>query len=429
MELGAAGLKEQPFRSQGRPIVFFAYAGQEKTCDFLSETYAHNGGLALLQGPPLSGKSTIIHYFADRQKERPAVAVIDGAGLSTTSMLEGILREFGYEHKFDTINELLNMLKVFIHQQTASGSPPLLIIENIHEIGPSALGVLCELAEVRIREKFALRMVLVSDRAIDYIVRAPAMECMSKRLTGDFHVEPLTMDETSDYLYAKMRHGGCLDPDHVFPGDVCDELYRASGGWPGLVDRLAVLALENAEYCPVRPEHVEHPPIPKSTRAEEPTVVGVARNIKTSKSPVLCLTHNGETLREIRFSGSRLLIGRSEHNDICIEGDSVSRHHALLVRHGSSTLLMDLNSSNGTYVNSWRVSNQVLTHEDTIMIGEHGLKFIDENAPDRVELEGVNLDDTIVRETIAEMGRVLGQDRTTLIPEKNKLPELGGDSF
>ena len=429
MELGTAGLKEQPFRSQGRPIVFFAYAGQEKACNFLSETYGHNGGLGLLQGPPLSGKTSIIRHFAALQKEESAVAVINGTGLNTTSMLETVLREFGYEYKFDTINELLNMLKVFIHQQTTSGSPPLLIIENIHEINPSALRVICDLAEVRIREKFALRLVLVSDRAIDYIVRASAMECMSKRLTGDYHVEPLTMDETSDYLYAKMRHGGCVDPDHVFPGNVCDELYRASGGWPGLVDRLALLALENAEHCPVGPEHIEHPPIPKSTRIEEPAVVSATRNIKTSKAPVLCLTHNGETLREVKFHGSRLLIGRSEHNDICIESDYISRHHALLVRHGSSTLLMDLNSANGTYVNSWRVSNQVLAHEDTIMIGEHGLKFIDESAQERVALEGVSLDDTIVRETIEEMGRVLGQDNTKLMPEQSRLPELSGDTF
>ena len=40
--------------------------------------------------------------------------------------------------------------------------------------------------------------------------------------------------------------------------------------------------------------------------------------------------------------------------------------YALLVRHGSDTLLMDLNSANGTYVNSRRVSNQVLANDDVV---------------------------------------------------------------
>jgi len=64
---------------------------------------------------------------------------------------------------------------------------------------------------VRVREKYALRIVLVSDRSIDYLATAPAMECIAKRLTGNCHLEPLTIDETSDYLYAKMRQGGCID--------------------------------------------------------------------------------------------------------------------------------------------------------------------------------------------------------------------------
>lgn len=419
MELGSAGLKEQPFRTQGRPIVFFAYMGQGIAYEFLRETCKHNSGLGLLQGPPLSGKTTIIRHFAGIEKANRAVAVVNGAGLNTTSLLESVLREFGYEYKFDTVNELLSMLKVFIQQQTAVGRAPLLIIQNIHEVNPSALRVLCELAQVRVREKFALRMVLVSDRAIDYIVRAPAMEFITKRLTGNCHLEPLTMDETSDYLYAKLRHGGCLDPDMVFPGDVCDELYRASGGWPGVIDRLALLALAQAHQCPVGPQHVEHPTIPERTQGGESPLPGGSKVKYAARIPVVRLTHNGEVLKELKFEGSRLLIGRSDHNDICIESSFISRHHALLIRHGSITLLMDLNSANGTYVNSWRVSNKVLVHNDIITIGEHGLKFIDVSARGQTVLDGVGFSETVVMETIKDVGHVLAAENTDILPRQS----------
>ena len=427
MELGAAGLKEQPFRTHGRPLVFVPYAGQEKAFAFLSDTYKHNTGFGLFQGPSLSGKTTIIRHFAEQQKTQCAVAVIDGSGLGTTAFLETILREFGYEFKFDSVNELLNMLKVFIQQQTVSGRPPMLMIENIHEVNPSALGVLCELASVRIKEKFALRIVLVSDRSIDYMVKAPAMECMSKRLTEDFHLESLTMDETCDYLYAKLRHGGCLDPENVFPDITCDELYRASGGWPGLLDRLALLAITNAGRCPVGIQHMEHPAIPESTKCEEPEDSSLSRKRRKSEPPLLRLTHNGKTIKESKFAGSRLLIGRSEHNDLQVESAFISRHHVLLVRHGAATLLMDLNSANGTYVNSWRVSNQMLADGDLITIGEHGIQFIDKNAPMRVAVEGASFDDTLITEVMTDMGRVLGEDDTKLMPERNRLPEFTGD--
>ena len=416
MDLRAAGLKEQPFLSRGRPVAFFIYSGQEKAFEFFRSVYEHNTGLGLFQGPHLSGKTTIIRHFAEQQKDQCAVAIVNGEGINTSGLLESILRSFGYQHKFDSLNELLSMVKVVIRQQTAGGKPPLLFVENTHAMNPSSLHILCDLAAVRVREKFAIRIVLASDRTIDYIPRAPAMECIAKRLTGDFHLNPLTIDETSDYLYAKMRQGGCIDPDFVFPDAVCDELYRASGGWPGVLDRLAMLAIENAEHCPVGLEDVEHPPVPKSTRQDITDMETGPADGKVRNGPLLFLTRNGETLRKIRFDGSRLLIGRTEHNDLHIESKYVSRHHAMLVRHGNSTLLMDLNSANGTFVNSRRISNQVMANDDVITLGEFGLKFVDPGAQRHETLEGISLDETVVMMTLDDMRKVLVRENTAILP-------------
>jgi hypothetical protein len=64
-----------------------------------------------------------------------------------------------------------------------------------------------------------------------------------------------------------------------------------------------------------------------------------------------------------------------------------------------------------------------------IMIGEHGIKFIDENAPSRVGVEDMSFDGTVVRETIAGLGRALEPDDTKLMPERNSLPEITEDSL
>ena len=427
MELGAAGLKEQPFRTHGKPLVFVGYAGQQKAFEFLQETYEKISGLGLFQGPSLAGKSTVLRSFAETHGDCCAIAIVNGANVGTTALLESILREYGYEYKFDSVNELLNMLKVFMQQQTATGRPPLLIIENTHEMTPDAMGVLCDLASVRVREQFALKIILASDRSIEYIAKAPAMECISRRLTGDFHLQPLTMDETCDYLFAKIRRGGCMEPQYIFSEDVCDEIYRASGGWPGIIDRLALLAIASAEKCPVGPEYVEVVAIPEPTNSidylDEPETVKAK-----AAEPLLYLTHNGKTLRRLRFSGTRLLIGRSEHNDVPIESKFVSRHHALLVRHGKTTLLMDLNSANGTYVNSRRVSNQVLANDDVITLGEHGIKFVDPATGVRQPLEGISFDDTVVLKTVEDMRRVLARENTVVLPAVDEDTKASGDS-
>jgi len=415
MELGAAGLQEQPFRTHGRPLVFVAYAGQEAAFEYLECIYDHRFGLGLVQGPPLSGKSTLLRQFAEIKSSDVAVAVVNGSGLNADGLLRAALSQFGYELESSSVNELLNMLKVFLQQQTASGQPPLLIIENTLEINPSALRVLCELSGLRVRQHFALRLVLASDHSMSSMMDAPAMHGIAKRLGDIFELRPLTQDETTDYLYAKLRAGGCFDPENVLPNDVCDELHDASGGWPGIIDRLAILALAKAEYCPIRPEQIARPVLARFTEVDDADSSPDA-GAETIGAPQIILTVNGETLREMTMDRRRLLIGRSEHNDLCIKSSYISRHHAMFVKFGVATLLMDLNSRNGTFVNSRRVSNQVMIHDDIINIGNHRIKFVDPNAKERSVLEGASYADTVIMKDLSDVRKLLARGGTQALP-------------
>ena len=65
MDLGAAGLNEQPFRTHGRPLSTVSYASYKEALEVLENTFATANGLSLLQGPTLSGKSTLIRNFVD----------------------------------------------------------------------------------------------------------------------------------------------------------------------------------------------------------------------------------------------------------------------------------------------------------------------------------------------------------------------------
>ncbi len=410
----------------GKPVVFVPSASQQAACQFLSDTYTNNHGLGLFQGPPLSGKTAIIQHFTESLPEGSAVAVVDGTGLNTTTLLELVLSQFGYDLKLSSVGELVNMVKVFVVQQTASDHAPLLIIENTHALNPSALRVLCELAELKVKQKSALRLILASDRSISSIVEAPAMASIFKRLTGDFHLEPLTKDETTEYLHAKLRAGGCVDPQGVLPDDVCEALHSASGGWPGIVDSLVRLAMGKADIFPIRKDQIER----LLTSNGKPLLVG--ENDETSAvlagPPKLYLTYNGRTLREIDVDRPRLLVGRSDHNDLCINSRYVSRHHALFFKRGSATVLMDLNSTNGTYVNSRRVHNHLLNHDDVISIGNHGIKFHDPAARKHDSLDGTGFDETVVMKNLGDMRKLLARQNTQCLPTLSGKPSAAGDS-
>ncbi|GAF49408.1 hypothetical protein RW1_081_00050 [Rhodococcus wratislaviensis NBRC 100605] len=70
------------------------------------------------------------------------------------------------------------------------------------------------------------------------------------------------------------------------------------------------------------------------------------------------------------IDGGALRIGRMDDNDLVLEDERVSRHHAVIVDTGASYLIRDLKSSNGIYVAGTRIANSVpLSHGDSIRIG------------------------------------------------------------
>lgn len=418
MELGAAGLQEQPFDTDSRPLTVVSYQAKQKALEFLQSTYSNNHGLGVFIGPELSGKSTILQHFSDTIGNDTASAVVDGAGLEISEMLGLALSQYGYELEFDSLNELVGMLKVFAQQQAVSQRPPLLIVENAHAMLPEALDVLCSLASLKVNHNSAMRLVLSSCRCIRPIINAPAMAPISSRLTGTFELEPLTHDETAGYIHAKLRAGGCFDPENVFPQPVCSALYSASSGWPGKIDRLVVLAMARAPHPPVEIEHIDGVPRPQAQ--PDPISLDEKRDeqlVDQDAEPAkLMLTRDGKPLKEIVLSDARMMIGRSEHNDLSINSKFISRHHALFVKQGPAIFLMDLNSTNGTYVNSRRISNQVLINDDLISLGNHGLRFIDPNASNREEMENIGFAGTSVIRTLRDVRRMLAQENIQASP-------------
>jgi pSer/pThr/pTyr-binding forkhead associated (FHA) protein len=77
------------------------------------------------------------------------------------------------------------------------------------------------------------------------------------------------------------------------------------------------------------------------------------------------------TLPPLDSGEMELVVGRSPDADVVIDDPSVSKHHAKLIWDGTRTLVEDLKSSNGTWVNNDRLHvGLALNDLDTIRFGE-----------------------------------------------------------
>ena len=150
-------------------------------------------------------------------------------------------------------------------------------------------------------------------------------------------------------------------------------------------------------------------------------------------APTLKLTQNGTLIQELSLDRPQVLIGRSNDNDISIPTPYVSKHHAILVRSGDSLLLVDLNSANGTYVNSKRVYRHVLQHNDVITVDRRSffvtyrIEYSEPPAIADSRQEEVEPEDLDIEKLVAGFENLLIGGDTDLLPELSEdVPTIVG---
>jgi len=92
----------------------------------------------------------------------------------------------------------------------------------------------------------------------------------------------------------------------------------------------------------------------------------------------LLLSRHGETLGTHLLKAGRFIIGRTAENDLQVDSKFVSRHHAQIITTKNSSVIEDLNSTNGISYNGKRIRRRVLNDGDVLQLGEHELMYMDD---------------------------------------------------
>ncbi len=89
---------------------------------------------------------------------------------------------------------------------------------------------------------------------------------------------------------------------------------------------------------------------------------------KREKSPALCFM-GGPSMGQIHLlRQGEYIVGRGKNANIIVPDDAISRQHFRVSVKDNETILEDLGSTNGTFVNGEKISRQVLKDKDNIQI-------------------------------------------------------------
>ena len=389
MRMNESSIVGKAFGEDADSSLIVAYQSHQDALRFLAEALAQSNGVALLQGPRGAGKTAIVKEQSAWSARDAAVAVVDGVHLAPRRFLTDLLTQFDLPSGVGEDDQLLQSLSNFLAQQARCGASPVLIVDDADRASSSAMRLLNWLAALDVRGKYSLRIVLTGKERLEGMLRNNSMNNLLRRTPSTYSLNPLTAQETMIYLRTKLIAAGGERAEKVFPIEVCERLRESSCGWPGLLNERAAEMLAS------------------KLERQRPGAV-----------PTVIVSRDGTVVSEHQLTERQYVIGRSELADIVVEDGYVSKIHAMLQVYSNAIVLADLNSTNGTTVNSRVVQKTVLRNNDIITLGRYKLKI--ENVPAlSTELdEKVRASDTLTMQNLADLRRV--RARRTIAVLKHK---------
>ncbi len=121
-------------------------------------------------------------------------------------------------------------------------------------------------------------------------------------------------------------------------------------------------------YLSIREFAAKHGNITKSKVAETSRVVGMAKKESESKFKYFLVPQDRPT-EKLFLTKTSTVLGRDKTSDLAIDNSDVSRRHCLLDIQARGVFILDLDSTNGTFVNGILVRDGYLNPGDRIELG------------------------------------------------------------
>jgi hypothetical protein len=91
---------------------------------------------------------------------------------------------------------------------------------------------------------------------------------------------------------------------------------------------------------------------------------------------------SGVSGQSFSLGSTRIIVGRAENCDLRLEDSSVSSEHARIVRDSAGWRVVNLLSTNGTFVNDRKVSSSAIANGDRVRFGRVEFRFYDPDQSD-----------------------------------------------
>jgi general secretion pathway protein A len=236
------GLTEKPFAITPDPRYLYMSARHTDALAHLVYGISESGGFIQLTGEVGTGKTTLIRSLLEQLPEKADIALILSPQLTTLEFLQTIIDELHAPAPTErTVKAQIDALNAHLMTAHAAGRRVVLIVDEAQTLSPELLEQVRLLTNLETAKQKLLQIILIGQPELRDLLDRPEMRQIAQRITGRYHLEPLTRHDTSAYVHHRLRVAGAQS-DIFTPGAV-RTLHRYSRGIPRLINVIADRAL------------------------------------------------------------------------------------------------------------------------------------------------------------------------------------------
>jgi general secretion pathway protein A len=240
------GLNEEPFSITPNPRYLYMSERHTEALAHLIYGIKDSGGFVQLTGEVGTGKTTLIRSLLQRLPDNADVALILNPQLSAAEFLAAILEELGVAQPAnpESLKALTDALNGFLLENHSKGRRTILIVDEAQNFAIDVLEQVRLLTNLETARQKLLQITLIGQPELRTLLARTDLRQLAQRITGRYHLEPLSQADTEEYIHHRLRVAG--SSKNIFPVSTCRELYRLSGGVPRIINVIADRAMLGA---------------------------------------------------------------------------------------------------------------------------------------------------------------------------------------
>jgi general secretion pathway protein A len=237
MYLSFFGLNEKPFAITPDPRYLYMSERHAEALAHLLYGINESGGFIQLTGEVGTGKTTVVRTLLSRVPHHADVAVILNPRVTPVEFLLTICEELGLgiaEADRDSVKQLVDALNRRLLAAHADGRRIIVIVDEAQNLSADVLEQVRLLTNLETPTQKLLQIILIGQPELRELLDRTELRQLAQRITGRYHLEPLSREETRGYVRHRLRVAGAAG--EVFTSSALAEVHRLAAGIPRVIN-------------------------------------------------------------------------------------------------------------------------------------------------------------------------------------------------